>query len=71
MASLILLITTRQEHPHAIEGADRELRKSRDATHLATDGPAPRRYDGRTTAARVRAAVQRDPELTAPAYRRQ
>ena len=36
---------------------DRELRKSRDATHLATDGPAPRRYDGRTTAARVRAAV--------------
>ena len=28
-----------------------------DATHLATDGPAPRRYDGRTTAARVRAAV--------------
>ena len=33
------------------------MRKSRDATHLATDGPAPRRYDGRTTAARVRAAV--------------
>ena len=31
-----------------IEGADRELRKSRDATHFATDGPAPRRYDGDT-----------------------
>ena len=29
---------------------DRELRKSGDATHLATDGPAPRRYDGHTTA---------------------
>ena len=27
---------------------DRELRKSEDATHLATDGPAPRRYDGDT-----------------------
>ena len=40
-----------------VEGADRELRKSRDATHLATDGPAPRRYDGHTTAARVRVAV--------------
>ena len=36
---------------------DRELRKSRDATHFATDGPAPRRYDGHTTAARVRVAV--------------
>jgi len=24
-------------------------RKSRDATHFATDGPAPRRYDGYTT----------------------
>ena len=33
------------------------MRKSRDATHFATDGPAPRRYDGRTTAGRVRAAV--------------
>ena len=33
------------------------MRKSEDATHFATDGPAPRRYDGRTTAARVRAAV--------------
>ena len=40
-----------------VEGADRELRKSRDATNFATDGPAPRRYDGRTTAGRVRAAV--------------
>ena len=36
---------------------DRELRKSEDATHLPTDGPAPRRYDGYTTAARVRVAV--------------
>ena len=26
-----------------VEGADRELRKSEDATHFATDGPAPRR----------------------------
>ena len=34
-----------------------ELRKSGDATHFATDGPAPRRYDGHTTAARVRVAV--------------
>ena len=40
-----------------IEGADRELRKSRDATHFATDGPAPRRYDSGTAAARVRATV--------------
>ena len=39
------------------KGVDRELRKSEDATHFATDGPAPRRYDGRTTAGRVRAAV--------------
>ena len=31
-----------------LKGADPELRKSRDATHLATDGPAPRRYDGDT-----------------------
>ena len=31
--------------------------KFRDATHFATDGPAPRRYDGYTTAARVRVAV--------------
>jgi len=37
-------------------GKDRELRKSGDATHLATDGPAPRRYDG-DTAARVRVPV--------------
>ena len=29
-------------------GADPELRKSEDATHVATDGPAPRRYDGDT-----------------------
>ena len=29
----------------------RELRKSGDATHFATDGPAPRRYDGHTPAA--------------------
>ena len=42
---------------HLLEGADRELRKSRDATHLATDGPVPRHYDGHTTAARVRVAV--------------
>jgi len=41
----------------ALPRADRELRKSRDATHFATDGPAPRRYDGHTTAARVRVAV--------------
>ena len=40
-----------------VEGADRELRKSEDATHFATDGPAPRRYDGYTTAARVRVPV--------------
>ncbi len=31
-----------------VEGADRELRKSEDATHFATDGPAPRHYDGHT-----------------------
>ena len=36
---------------------DCELSKSRDATHFATDGPAPRRYDGHTTAARVLVAV--------------
>ena len=40
-----------------IKGVDRELRKSEDATHFATDGPAPRRYDGDTAAARVRVAV--------------
>ena len=40
-----------------VEGADPELRKSGDATHFATDGPAPRRYDGHTAAARVRVAV--------------
>ena len=40
-----------------IKGMDRELSKSRDATHFATDGPAPRRYDGDTAAARVRVAV--------------
>ena len=40
-----------------LRGVDRELRKSGDATHLATDGPAPRHYDGGTAAARVRAAV--------------
>ena len=33
------------------------MRKSEDATHFATDGPAPRRYDGHTTAAHVRVAV--------------
>ena len=33
------------------------MRKSGDATHFATDGPAPRRYDGYTTAARVRVPV--------------
>ena len=38
-------------------GVDAGLRKSEDATHLATDGPAPRRQDGYTTAARVRVAV--------------
>ena len=31
-------------------------RKSEDATHFATDGPAPRHYDGHTAAARVRVA---------------
>ena len=31
---------------HRGKGVDRELRKSEDATHLATDGPAPRRQDG-------------------------
>ena len=40
-----------------LKGAHRELRKSGDATHFATDGPAPRRYDGDTAAARVRVAV--------------
>ena len=39
-----------------LEGADRELRKSRDATHFATDGPAPRRYD-RCTAHTIRCAA--------------
>ena len=34
-----------------------ENKKSGESTHFATDGPAPRRYDGGTTAARVRAAV--------------
>ena len=43
--------------PQRLEGADRELRRSEDATHFATDGPAPRRYDGDTAAARVRVAV--------------
>ena len=33
------------------------MRKSEDVTHFATDGPAPRRYDGDTAAARVRVAV--------------
>ena len=42
--------------PHHIEGADPELRKSEDATHVATDGPAPRRYD-RCTAHTVRCAA--------------
>ena len=40
-----------------LKGVDAGLTESRDATHFATDGPAPRRYDGRTTAARVRVAV--------------
>ena len=40
-----------------LEGVDAELTEIGDATHLATDGPAPRRYDGYTTAARVRVAV--------------
>ena len=41
-----------------VKGVDRELRwKSGDAAHFATDGPAPRRYDGHTAAARVRVAV--------------
>ena len=35
---------------------DAELTESRDATHLATDGPAPRRYD-RCTAHTVRCAA--------------
>ena len=29
--------------PLPLKGVDRELRKSEDATHFATDGPAPRR----------------------------
>ena len=41
---------------HWLEGEDRELRKSRDATHFATDGPAPRRYD-RCTAHTIRCAA--------------
>ena len=40
-----------------IRAVDAELTTSEDATHLATDGPAPRRYDGDTAAARVRVAV--------------
>ena len=41
-----------------VKGVDAELTEiGQDATHFATDGPAPRRYDGRTTAGRVRAAV--------------
>ena len=40
-----------------LQGVEGELTKSGDATHFATDGPAPRRYDGHTTAARVRVAV--------------
>ena len=43
--------------PSLVKGVDRELRKSGDATHFATDGPAPRRYVGDTAAARVRVAV--------------
>ena len=42
--------------PQCLRGEDRELRKSRDATHFATDGPAPRRYD-RCTAHTTRATV--------------
>ena len=57
MVCLRAFVTSLQEHPrlltHKIEGADRELRKSEDATHFATDGPAPRRYDGDTAAARA------------------
>ena len=37
-----------REEDGSLEGADPELRKSGDATHFATDGPAPRRYDGDT-----------------------
>ena len=32
----------------SLKGKGREFRKSGDATHIATDGPAPRRYDGDT-----------------------
>ena len=38
----LCLLVSRSRESFAIEGADRELRKSRDATHFATDGPAPR-----------------------------
>ena len=52
------MCTSRNLNALQLERADRELRKSEDATHLArTDGPAPRRYDGDTAAARVRVAV--------------
>ena len=41
----------------SLKGVDRELRKSGDASHFTTNGPAPRRYDGDTAAACVRVAV--------------
>ena len=41
---------------YGIQGKDPGLTKSEDATHLATDGPAPRRYD-RCTAHTVRCAA--------------
>ena len=39
----LFTFTPRKPPITPIRGADRELRKSRDATHFATDGPAPRR----------------------------
>ena len=40
-----------------LKGVDPELSKSGDATHFATDGPAPRRYDSGTHRAAARATV--------------
>ena len=42
---------------YGIQGKDPGLTKSEDATHLATDGPAPRRYDSGTHRAAARATV--------------
>ena len=50
-------MTGKRAPDRPIKHVRRELSKSEDATHFATDGPAPRRYDGDTAAARVRVAV--------------